>query len=272
MTKKTTTWILICSKKILKAIKFYTSLTSGVVLRLSSSSRASCIFRNETVRRRSVFGFIIGKGITPPPLLFALVLLLLWCFPVAKKIYNFSDLIFFELDKINVNLPVSWVESPDASTGCGVGGADWKTNTRAHTEEISAKLFLIEKKNAKIENRRWFTSWSMFVAAAGVPGAGDIGSGVFAPLDWLSIRRLARDRVLYGNFKKVVNFFRSSANARSWRCAYASLLISSSDVVGVGVVAAPGAAASASASGASSVFSDFDSCGKWKHLIKYFWI
>lgn len=101
----------------------------------------------------------------------------------------------------------------------------------------------------------------MLVAAAGVPGAGDIGSGVFAPLDWLSIRRLARDRVLYGNFKKVVNFFRSSANARSWRCAYASLVISSSDVGGGGGVGGDGVA-DAAASGASSVFSDFDSCEK----------
>lgn len=56
----------------------FTSFTSGVVLRLSSSSRASCILRIETVRRRSVFGFIIGNGFdAPPPLLFALVLLLL---------------------------------------------------------------------------------------------------------------------------------------------------------------------------------------------------
>lgn len=101
------------------------------------------------------------------------------------------------------------------------------------------------------------------VPGAGVPGAGDIGSGVFAPLDWLSIRRLARDLVLYGNFKNVVNFFRSSANARSWRCAYASLLISSS-VVAVGVSGVGGDdddSAGAAASGACSVFSNFDS---WK--------
>lgn len=40
--------------------------------------------RNETVRRRSCFGFDNGIGFTPP-LLFALVLLLLLCFPVDHK-------------------------------------------------------------------------------------------------------------------------------------------------------------------------------------------
>lgn len=65
-----------------------------------------------------------------------------------------------------------------------------------------------------------YTSGSLVVLGAGVLGAGEVGSGVFAPLEsaWLSIRRLARDRVLYGNFKNVVNLLRSSVNARSWRC------------------------------------------------------
>lgn len=54
------------------------------------------------------------------------------------------------------------------------------------------------------------TSWSPTPAC--VSGAGDVGSGVFAPLEsiWLSMRRFARDRVLHGNFRKVENFFRSS--------------------------------------------------------------
>lgn len=132
-----------------------------------------------------------------------------------------------------------------------------QTQTMTNRNQIS-KIVVVMMRNAKI-----LTSWSILVAGAGVPGAGDIGSGVFAPLDWLSMRRFARDRVLYGNFKNVVNRFRSSANARSWRCAYASLLISSSDVgiTGVDDDSDGTSAAGAAASGASSVFSDFDS---WK--------
>lgn len=41
-------------------------------------------------------------------------------------------------------------------------------------------------------------------SAADSTGAGDVGSGVFAPLDSLprlSIRRLARERLVRGNFK-----------------------------------------------------------------------
>lgn len=57
----------------------------------------------------------------------------------------------------------------------------------------------------------------MAALGAGVLGAGDVGSGVFAPLEsaWLSVRRFARDRVLYGNFKNVKNRLRSSFKARS---------------------------------------------------------
>lgn len=108
---------------------FHTSFTSGVVLRLSSSSRASCILRIETVRRRSVFGFAIGTGFTPP-LLFALVLLLLWCLPIVPKEkpkfkWNCWLKVENNLTKASKrHLPVSWVESPEASTDWGVGGAD----------------------------------------------------------------------------------------------------------------------------------------------------
>lgn len=122
--------------------------------------------------------------------------------------------------------------------------------------EIKTNYFSEKNENKKkiaMKKEKWWTSWSMFAAVAGVLGAGDIGSGVCAPLDWLSIRRLARDRVLYGNFKKVVNFFRSSANARSWRCAYASLLMSSSDD-------AITAGASVKFASASADFSVFGSC------------
>lgn len=47
------------------------------------------------------------------------------------------------------------------------------------------------------------TSWSL--GTLGVFGAGDVGSGVLAPLDSarLSVRRFARDRVLQGNFINV---------------------------------------------------------------------
>lgn len=55
------------------------SLTSGVVLRRSNTSRASC-FLTEVVRRRSCFGFDNGMGFTAP-LLFALVILLLLFLP-----------------------------------------------------------------------------------------------------------------------------------------------------------------------------------------------
>lgn len=69
----------------------------------------------------------------------------------------------------------------------------------------------------------------MAALGAGVLGAGDVGSGVFAPLEsaWLSVRRFARDRVLYGNFKNVKNRLRSSFKARSWRCWKFSIVISS---------------------------------------------
>lgn len=100
----------------------------------------------------------------------------------------------------------------------------------------------------------------MLVAVTGML-CGDIGSGVFAPLDWLSMRRFALDRVLYGNFKKVINFFRSSRRARSWRCAYASLLMSSSEVE----------------TGISTVFSGSGSCNEGKmgvfvKIVSCFWI
>lgn len=68
-----------------------TSLTSGVVLRRSSSSRGSIPLRNETVRRRSYFGFVIGIGIgITPPLLFALVLLLLVIFPANDELMQIN--------------------------------------------------------------------------------------------------------------------------------------------------------------------------------------
>lgn len=60
------------------------SLTSGVTLRRSTSSRGSTPFFTETVRRRSCFGFDNGIGLTAP-LLFALVLLLLLFLPKQKK-------------------------------------------------------------------------------------------------------------------------------------------------------------------------------------------
>lgn len=78
-------------KKIQKS--FHTSFTSGVVLRRSSSSRGSIPLRNETVRRRSCFGFDNGIGFTPP-LLFALVLLLLLCFPVDQKQIKYYSIVW----------------------------------------------------------------------------------------------------------------------------------------------------------------------------------
>lgn len=74
---------------------FFTSFTSGVVLRLSNSSRGSMPLRNETVRRRSCFSFDTGIGFTAP-LLLALVLLLLIFFPVTWKLETMSFVVVAE--------------------------------------------------------------------------------------------------------------------------------------------------------------------------------
>lgn len=119
-------------------------------------------------------------------------------------------------------IPLSVVFSPSA--GCGVAGAAGD-GTDYGKEQFRSISF---DRRGKCWQQK-ITSGSLDELGAGVLGAGDVGSGVLAPLEsaWLSMRRLARDRVLYGNFKNVENRFRSSFKARSWRCWKFSAVISS---------------------------------------------
>lgn len=196
----------------------FTSFISGVLLRRNSSSLGSAPFRKDTVRRRSLL-VVAGK--------FPIVLLLWFSDAGCGKITaNICINTFInskcEFVKILQNIPASFVFSV-ASTDWGVAGADY---SRIGAEK---KIWIILLLAVQMGIAAAITSWSACALVAGVFGAGDIGSGVFAPLEsaWLSVRRLARDRVLYGNFRNVENFFRSSANARSWRCWNASTLMSS---------------------------------------------
>lgn len=107
---------------------------------------------------------------------------------------------------------------------------EWRRRTRRRCVGLQKK-----NKNVRIFRKKLSSSYNSLtsISASGVGGAGDVGSGVFAPLDSarLSVLRFARG-LLHGNFMYVWNFLRSSSSARSCFTRMVSSEMSSSSRAG----------------------------------------